>query len=345
MRSSRLAALALACGVAAVAETAVTTREAHAQTSSELAAAQRWFAEGLAFEGSARWTEALERFRRVAAVKHTPQVDFHVGLGEEHVGELVAATVDLRRALDAASAQHVANVERAATTELERLGPRVPHLQIILPVSPTSAVTKVTKVTLDERPLSVVALGEPIAVDPGAHVVTVSFGSGDVTRNVTMAERQLAKVPFEPPRAEAAATPVATSAPEDATKPSPPTETTDTGRSSTPGWVLVGAGGAAVIGGAVFWALRGHEESTLDAACGAGGAHCPSSVHSDYTAGKTDSAVSIALFAAGAASAGAGIVWLVTRGHGSSPQDARLTPTVSPVFFPGGAGASVAARF
>ncbi len=338
MRTLRLVGLALACS----ALTAAVPRAAHAQTPSELAAAQRWFAEGLAFEGSGHWKDALERFRRVAAVKHTAQVDFHVGLGEEHVGELVAATVDLRRALDAATSQHVTNVERAATAELEQLRPRVPHLQIVVPPSATIA-----RVVLDDRSIAVVALGEPIALDPGTHVVVVSFASGggtaEVTRNVTLQEREAQKLQLEPPanQASAVVAPAASA---------PPVTSTDTGTRSASsggsnvlGWTLVGAGGAAVIGGAVFWALRGHEVSTLDAACGAGGAHCPDSVHSDYTTGKAYSAVSVALFATGAAVVGTGVVWLLTHGHGSdsSGHDAQLAP----VFFPGGGGASCAARF
>src|SRR5450432_1469791 len=111
-------------GFAFTAATAITLAaalgsEARAQTPSELAAAQGWFNEGLAFENSSQWKEALERFRRVAAVKHTPQVDFHVGLSESRVGELVLALVDLGRALETARAQHVANVEAAAAAELE----------------------------------------------------------------------------------------------------------------------------------------------------------------------------------------------------------------------------------
>jgi hypothetical protein len=343
MRSTRwLVGSVLSCALAVSGVTGSRVRAANAQTPSELAAAQRWFAEGLAFEGAGKWKDALERFRRVAAVKHTPQVDFHVGLGEEHVGELVAAMVDLRRALDAATSQHVATVERAASSELEQLRPRVPHLQLVVPPAAT-----VTRVVLDERSIAVVALAEPIAVDPGPHVVTVSFASGDVTRKTTLEERRAVKLAVEPP-AERGSTalpaPPAPASTDAAPSPSSATSAdsvaTGSERSAVPGWILVGAGSAAIAGGAVFWAFRGQEISTLDAACGADGAHCPASVKSSYDSGKTDSALGIALFATGAAAVGGGVLWIVTRGK-SEPTGAALVP----VPLPGGGGASLSAHF
>ena len=326
--------------VAGFASTLAVGGRARAQSPSEIAVAQGWFNEGLALEGAGKWKEALERFRRVAAVKRTPQVDFHVGLGESHTGELVLALVDLGRALETARAQHVANVESAASAELEAVRARVPRLQLEIPRGAT-----VQRATLDGRALATVALGEPIAVDPGPHTVTVSFPSGDATQKVTVEERALAKVVVEvpadaKPSVVAPPTPPAPAPASPAADPAHPSSP-PSGSRSTIGWVLVGAGGAALVGGVVFWAMRGSEISALDDACGADRQHCPDSARSHYDAGKTDTVVSALLFGAGVAAAGVGLVLLVGGSPGASKSEARITPLLGP----GTGGAAFSTRF
>src|SRR5689334_16529333 len=61
---------------------------AHAQPKggNPLDKARAQFQQGLALETAGDWAGALSLFVQVAAVKLTPQVRFHVGLCEEHLG-------------------------------------------------------------------------------------------------------------------------------------------------------------------------------------------------------------------------------------------------------------------
>ena len=115
------------------------------------------------------------------------------------------------------------------------------------------------------------------------------------------------------------------------------------GSSSTLGWVLVGAGGVAVAGGAVFWILRGSKVSTLESQCGADNHSCPPTATDDIANGKTYSALGIGLFALGAVSAAAGAGVLIFGGA-SRKSDAKPTgPSARVLVLPGGVG--VAGRF
>jgi hypothetical protein len=305
---------------------------AWAQTPSELAAAQTWFSEGLAFEAAGNWKDALDRFRRVGQIKHTPQVDFHLGLCESHSGELVEALVDLGRALESAKAQHVPNVESAAASELPGLRARVPTIQIVLP-----AGQRAERVLLDDRAIAAVSINERIPVNPGPHTVVVEFASGPVSQKVAVEERDHLVVRAEAPPSSGNAAPK----PEKGGEPPPPPPPTEGQKGpSVLGWVLVGVGGAALVGGVVFWAMRSNEISTLDGLCGDGRQHCPESARSDYDAGKTYATVSVGLLGAGVVLAAAGAIVLVSsKGSGAE----RVS--VAPAAYPGGAGGLVRATF
>ncbi|MEO7096259.1 MAG: hypothetical protein ABI175_23570, partial [Polyangiales bacterium] len=67
-------------------------------TTAELTAARELFDEGLKLEEKNQWQPALDRFRKVAAVKATPAVRFHMGLCLENLGKLVDALNEFERA-------------------------------------------------------------------------------------------------------------------------------------------------------------------------------------------------------------------------------------------------------
>ena len=72
--------------------------------------ARAQFQQGLALETAGDWTGALDLFQQVALVKLTPQVRFHIGLCEEHLGHLVAALGDYELAAHEADEAKVAEV-------------------------------------------------------------------------------------------------------------------------------------------------------------------------------------------------------------------------------------------
>src|SRR4051812_36571010 len=70
-------------------------------TGAQLDQARERFAAGRALEKDGRWSEALDAFQQVGAIKMTPQVRFHIALCLENVGVLTQALdgfVDARRA-------------------------------------------------------------------------------------------------------------------------------------------------------------------------------------------------------------------------------------------------------
>ena len=72
-------------------------------TPAELAEAREWFAKARRLEDTGQWSEALELLQRVAAVKTTPQVRFHIALCMENVGLLTQALEGFQRAAREAS--------------------------------------------------------------------------------------------------------------------------------------------------------------------------------------------------------------------------------------------------
>jgi hypothetical protein len=318
---------------------------AHAQSASEIAAAKEWFAEGIRLEGEGKWKDALDRFRRAQSVKHTPPIDFHVGLCEARSGDLVAALLDLDRAIKGAREKHDDKVEAAASSELADVRARTPSLEIDAPTD------KAQRVLVDGAAFSTATLGSPVPMNPGDHVVVVEFASGRVEKRATLAEREAKKVAFDPPASAPAAvaaapTPIAPPAEAPSATPSnaaPRTGavvTTPSSSNKTLPWVLVGGGGALVAGGVVFFLLRQGEISTLDDKCPTR-VHCDPSLKSEADTGSTYATLSVVLGGVGLAAVAVGAGMLVLGGSSTNDARAALVPSV----LPGGGGASFVGRF
>jgi hypothetical protein len=57
----------------------------------QVRAARRLFADAEKDEDASRWADALEKLRRVAQVKLTAGIHYHIALCEEHLGQLATA--------------------------------------------------------------------------------------------------------------------------------------------------------------------------------------------------------------------------------------------------------------
>jgi hypothetical protein len=137
-------------------------------TSEELAAARQLFNEALDLEKDADWAGALAKLEKVAQVKMTPQVRFHVALCHEHLGKLVKAVNGFELAIQEARAAGVTEVLDQAPKRAEALRKRLAH--VVLHVKGT---VRTSKVLIDEAPVSLALADTRIPVDPGSHRIEV----------------------------------------------------------------------------------------------------------------------------------------------------------------------------
>src|SRR6266536_1068043 len=93
--------------------------------------ARAQFRQGLALETAGDWAGALSLFQQVASVKLTPQVRFHIGLCEEHLGRLASALGDYEIAAHEADEAKVAEVSAQVAARRDDLQARIPKLTIV----------------------------------------------------------------------------------------------------------------------------------------------------------------------------------------------------------------------
>lgn len=218
----------------------------------QLAAARSSFAEGLRLEEYRDFVGALERFEAVAAIKLTPQVRFHRALCLEKLGRWVEAREDFARARDEALAgtDELARVRTNSQTHVAWLDARLPTLTLSL--APPGA-----RAMVDARVLPVSLGAQPIALDPGPHVLRATAPG-----HAELVERFEIK-PGQKLRGRVVLSRLGASAGQ---RPEP-------GRAP----LYVGAGIAAVswAGAGVALVLRNSTLSDLDAQCGADRQRCP----------------------------------------------------------------------
>jgi hypothetical protein len=323
-------------------------------SASGLKMAQDLVQEGRALGEKGRWGEALERFRKAQGVspKPTPQLTFYVGFAEARVGKLVAADVDLRRAIELAHAAGNDQVAKAAQTELPELEARTPALTIVV-----DGAAPPTGLQIDGETLGVAALGSPVPLDPGDHTLVVRFAGGPVTKQITLVERQHATITLDaPPAPEGAmappvqgtttpATPLPPS-PESPARPGPGTGDGGSGRTVL-SLVVTGVGGAALVTSGVFYLLARSAISPVTSACPSSPCVAPagSPLPSDYHDAQTKQTVSIVLAAAGGAVAATGLVLLATGGAGTAHTASGSNLQLAPWLGTSGGGASLGGRF
>lgn len=164
---------------------------ARAQTDAELDAARATFAEGVELTEAEQWSEAAERFRAVLAVRSTPQVQFNLGLALSHTDRLAEAARHLGDAI--ADPELDRRTRRHAERILRDLEPRLARLTVRLAGDEGGV-----EVTLDDEPLGLDRIGQPIPVDPGSHRVVASRGGAVMaSETVTLAEGAEEEVTLE----------------------------------------------------------------------------------------------------------------------------------------------------
>ena len=318
MYLARLLRLSVALGVALLAAvsgpdgTAWQPEPAFAQgaepgeaTPEELAAARQLFKEGLALEKRNRWAEALEKFQRVAKVKLSPQVRFHVALCNEKLGNLLAAIngFELAEQEARAAGPKAKDVAVNAPERAKALRDRVGYLHLTV-----TGTIRTSAIVLDGRPLSEGLVDTDIPVEPGDHRVAVHRDGETVfAKTVTIERQEVAelelKIDDPEPEPDNGAAP----------RPVPLTPSPEDDSSRVAAYVVGGVGVAAIAAGAVCWGVsRTLLADVRDTCQGDEDTDCDPSMKATATNGQTYTTVGNIAVPVGAAALATGVVlWFV----------------------------------
>ncbi|WP_394822202.1 hypothetical protein [Pendulispora albinea] len=299
---------------------------------------------------------ACEKFEQSQQLEPAPGTLLNLADCEEHLGRLGLASQHFRLAalhFRAGDSRITYAKQRATAAES-----RMPRLAIRIAMSSSSTSSgrgqaDKTTVLRDGVELDPAALGQPLRVDPGEHVVIArTAGMSDATYTITLSPgetKELLLQPSDTP-ARAAAPAVSSSSSfsssssEAATrepKPVPPsasasasidlraenrasgtpvrTAEAQAGPSRTLGWIALGVGGAGIAVGTIFGLRALSEKSTIDSHCNA---MCDREGYDAQSSYKDATVLSTLGFGAALAGIGVGTYFLVAR-----PFDKRVTVT------------------
>jgi len=154
---------------------------AQAQEERDRALARSLFTEGVELAQQERHAEAADRFRRARALVDAPAVTHNLATSLGLLGRVVEACELLRSVTRHADAD--AGLRRRAQQALEALEPLIARLTIRVQGNPEGA-----EMRLDGQGLQDAALGVPVPVDPGNHVVVAIRDGEEVASESVVAE-------------------------------------------------------------------------------------------------------------------------------------------------------------
>jgi hypothetical protein len=276
-------------------------------------AADALFAEGR--KALARGDHALACAKLEASQRIDPGVGTLLNLADcrEALGDLVAAWEHLRRAEAELTAQRDGRLG-FAQRRLAQIERRLPKLVVRLaPGAPPK-----THVLADGAAIAAEALGTPMPMNPGEHIVEAGAPGRELRRfRVVASEGAVEEITVSP------------GAPRSIKADMPPSGAP--GAQQTWGFIALGVGGASLLGGAVAGVVALETNATLDEACappGRGGDRaCPASLQGDLDAFRVLRTLSYVGLGLGAAGAGLGVTLLWTAPSGDM---ARMTLPIAP---------------
>jgi tetratricopeptide (TPR) repeat protein len=233
---------------ALLAPLALLARAALAQPPPDVAQAQVLLQQGQALGEEGRCAEAIPLFEQSLALHRGLGTRFHLAECYERTGKLEAAAALFVEVADEARAQGKAKLEGDARGGAARVDARMPKLTVVVPgwaqrLGPID-------LRLDGAPLAPEALGKPLRVAAGEHVVTArAAGKKPFAARKTLAEGESALLPLGPFEDEIAPPVEPTRAPPREPAPLPPVQG---GRS--PYFIVMtgfGVGGILGVGGGI----------------------------------------------------------------------------------------------
>ena len=276
------------------------------------------------------WTEALQKFKEVAAAKMTPQMRFHIALCEENLGKLVSAKrgFELAAAEGTAAGSAAVEVPPAAKQHADGLAARIAKLQIDV-----KGKLRTSKILLDGAALAEKDFGTEMEMDPGAHLVEVqdAAGKGTFRKEVLLTEKGSENV--EVTVADADVAPVSSG-----------------GSSRVPAYVTGAVGVAALITSGVLFGLRASNIATITS-------HCKNPVLltgcapgdlSLASTGKSYTTAADALLGIGVAGVATGVVLFFVLGPKAQKSSRTFAPASASAAFwvaPTGPGLTAGGRF
>jgi hypothetical protein len=328
--------------VLAIAASAIFASPAYAQSEADKATARELGVQGQQALDGRHWAEAEDRFRRADALFHAPTLTLGLARAQARGGKVVEAWENYHRVIveNVTSPPAFARALQDAKAEITAVEGRRARLTL------TVTGTSTPRVTLNDAPLRVEALGVARFVDPG-HIVIVVAADGftTATRAVDVGEGkdQALTIALErvAPAAVAVVPPPVAGAPP---SPSPPPPASPAApapaahgsplRSAGIGALVVG--GAGLILGGVTGGLALSDHSTLAGECKPS---CTTSgAQSDLSGYHTVSTLSTVGFVVGAVGVAGGITMLVLAPKSDGAP--APTATIAPYLTLGGLGAT-----
>lgn len=289
---------------------AAAPRPAVAQGTGDVTAARVLFVQGAKLAREGRWEEARALYARSLAIKATPLTRYSLGVAQKETGHLADALASFRAFLAEPVTPTTAPYVGPAREAVVALEGRVGRATLAVTPGEIDGLT----LSLDGKPLRA-APGQVLELDPGAHEVAASApGFRATVARFSVSAGGPVEVPLA--LAPAAAGTVQASA---AAGGLPPLADSSEGSSSrTLPVVVLGAGGALFVGGAVL-GLSGWKQ--------AGDAR--SSTGSDASSARAKGILGDVLGGIGVATVGIGLYLLLNEPAPSTPTAGSVTPWLS----------------
>ena len=225
-------------------------------TAKELAMAREAFARAEKEEDRENWAVALEDLRRVAGVKMTAGVRFHIAHCEAGLGRDIAALEDYTAAEKLGREEHNKDVVDATAEAIAALRAKIPTVSIRVP----SDVTDV-EIMLDGKLLPSALWATSIPLEPGTHRIDARApGRTPYTTSLVVKDREASTL-----EVRLVAAPPAPAATPASTVIAPPREESAPKHTAA----IVATGGAVLMAGAGFGAfvVAGGKQSDAQSTC------------------------------------------------------------------------------
>lgn len=178
---------------------AVAQPDGDATSASKVTLARRLYEEGVDAVGKGRWSVAHDRFK--ASYELSPRVLtlFNYAGAQRETSRFVEASESYRRFVRETADGRYADLRNEALSALEAIEKQIAQLKIeVTNLEPTDAIA------IDDAEFPRAALGEPMPMNPGAHVISIRRDGAPLSsKTITLAAGVAETAKIELPRREA----------------------------------------------------------------------------------------------------------------------------------------------